>query len=110
MKFRKQKMKRIIIGIFTTVVIIGAVISYLTMSEYNEYEEKGAVLIDKVEKYRARYGMLPNSVEDLHIELVMNEGPYYERVDSVKYKVYFNIGFDNTYMYYSNIKTWKYSP
>ena len=103
-------MKRIILGIFTTVVIIGAVISYLTMSEYNEYEEKGAVLIDKVEKYRVRYGTLPNSEEDLNIELVMNEGPYYKKVDSVKYEVYFNIGFDNTYTYCSDIKTWKYLP
>jgi len=103
-------MRKIIIGMFAAVVIIGAVISYLTMSEYNEYEEKGAVLIDKVEKYRAQYGTLPNSTEDLNIEPIMNEGPYYKKVDSVKYEVYFNIGFDNTFTYYSDIKTWKYFP
>ncbi len=40
----------------------------------------------------------------------MGEGPYYEKIDSLKYIVYFNIGFDNTLTYYSESKDWKENP
>ena len=34
----------------------------------------------------------------------MNQGPYYEKKDSVNYIIYFNIGFDEAKIYYSETK------
>ncbi len=56
------------------------------------------------------YGKLPESVKDLNLAPEMGEGPYYEKIDSLKYIVYFNIGFDNTLTYYSESKDWKENP
>jgi hypothetical protein len=53
---------------------------------------------------------LPNTVEELGLVEPMNEGPYYEKKDSLSYIVYFNIGFDNTKTYSSETKKWKDEP
>jgi hypothetical protein len=40
----------------------------------------------------------------------MNQGPYYEKKDSVNYIIYFNIGFDEAKIYYSETKKWVNKP
>ncbi len=103
-------MKKIIIGISVLVVVFLAVFFYLRSSEAKTYKEEGFVLIKKVETYKKDYGKLPESVKDLNLTPEMGEGPYYEKIDSLKYIVYFNIGFDNTLTYYSESKDWKENP
>lgn len=75
-----------------------------------KYEEKGNLLIKKIETYRRLKNSLPNSLTELGIEEPMNEGPYYEKIDSINYKVYFNVGFDNSKVYYSKLKEWRDEP
>lgn len=103
-------MKKLIIVISVVVIIILGVFFYLSTLESQEYKEKGSLLIEKVEKYKSQYGQLPESVKNLKIESEMGEGPYYEKVDSLKYIVYFNIGFDNMLTYYSDTEIWKETP
>ena len=40
----------------------------------------------------------------------MNQGPYYEKKDSVNYIIYFSIGFDEVKIYYSETKKWVNKP
>lgn len=103
-------MKKVIIGISVLVVVFLAIFFYLRNSEDKHYKEEGASLIKKVEIYKEDYGKLPESVKDLNIAPEMGEGPYYKRIDSLKYIIYFNIGFDNTLTYYSESKDWKENP
>jgi hypothetical protein len=103
-------MKKLIIGISVVIIIVLGVFFYLNVLENQEYKEKGGLLIEKVEKYKSQYGYLPETVKDLKIESEMGEGPYYEKVDSLKYIVYFSIGFDNTLMYYSDTEIWIETP
>lgn len=103
-------MKKVIIGILTVLIIVAAVIFYMQINENENYKNKGCKLIEKIESYRQEHGELPDNVSDLGMEPTMGEGPYYEKIDSVKYIVYFNIGFDNSLIYYSDTKNWKETP
>lgn len=103
-------MKKSIIGILVVVIVLLGAFFYMRISENQEYKEKGSLLIEKVEKYKLQYGKLPESVKDLNIQSEMGEGPYYEKIDSIKYTVYFNIGFDNTLNYYSDTGEWEEKP
>lgn len=100
-------MKKLIIGISVVVIIVLGIFFYLRELENQEYKEKGGLLIEKVEEYKSRYGNLPESVKDLKIDSEMGKGQYYEKVDSLKYIVYFNIGFDNMLTYYSDTNKWR---
>ncbi|MDD3629571.1 MAG: hypothetical protein PHF55_00890 [Bacteroidales bacterium] len=103
-------MKKVIIGILTVLIIVTVTIFYMRINETAEYKNKGNKLIEKIESYRQRHGELPDYVTELGIEEEMGEGPYYEKIDSVKYIVYFNIGFDNSFIYYSDTKKWEWTP
>ncbi len=78
--------------------------------EENEYKENGQQLINAVETFRSTNGVLPSSSEEIDFEFQMGKGPYYKKIDSMKYIVYFSIGFDNSYVYNSWTKTWKDMP
>ena len=75
--------------------------------EDRDYEKRGKDLIDKIEAFRQKQNRLPNIVAELGLEEPMNDGPYYEKRDSVNYIVFFNIGFDNAKIYYSEFNLWK---
>lgn len=100
------------IGFITTIVLVILVFILFGLSyqENKNYEKRGKILIDKIETYRKIENKLPNDVQDLGINEPMNDGPYYEKKDSINYIVYFNIGFDNMKVYYSNTKRWKDEP
>ena len=40
----------------------------------------------------------------------MGQGPYYKKVDSLNYNVYFTTGFDSYFLYDSKTKKWKDDP
>jgi hypothetical protein len=103
-------MKKIIIGILAIILISVVVFFYLRIAEDEEYKEAGSLLVEKVEKYKLENGKLPETVSELHLKSEMGEGPYYEKIDSLKYIVYFNIGFDDMFMYNSETNIWKETP
>lgn len=73
------------------------------------YTQKGYDLIEKIEDYKQKHGIYPDSFSDMGIEESMGEGPYYEKRDE-GYIVYFSIGFDNSFIYDSNTKKWEDKP
>lgn len=98
-------MKRIVVC-----AVLVAVVFWLRNEERQDYEERGEYLIENVEQYRIRYGRLPESITALDEEPEMGQGPYYEKLDSATYAVYFCIGFDNTLTYHSNTQEWIDGP
>ena len=83
-------------------VIVTLVIFGLETKKNDSYKNQGEELVNKIEIFRSEHNRLPNTVEELGIGVEpMNEGPYYEKKDSLSYIVYFNIGFDNTKTYSS---------
>lgn len=106
-------MKKYIKIVILTVIVL--VVFFLVLhirrnQEDNDYQKRGALLIEKIETFRQLERRLPNNVKELGLEESMNEGPYYEKKDSVTYVVFFNIGFDNTKIYYSDKKEWRNEP
>jgi len=102
--------RKIIITISVlTLTSIGS-ITYLIISNTNSYIKQGSILIKKVEEYKQQYNKLPKTITDLNIKESTGTCPYYELIDSTKYIVYFNIGFDNSFIYNSNTKEWIETP
>ncbi|MRI63205.1 hypothetical protein EDM00_04245 [Ornithobacterium rhinotracheale] len=83
---------------------------WLRNKENDNYKNQGEELINKIEIFRSEHNRLPNSVNELGLVEPMNEGPYYEKKDSLSYIIYFNIGFDNTKTYSSKTKKWQDTP
>jgi hypothetical protein len=99
-------MKKIVI---ITFLIFGFVWLFIFLMRYYEgenYENIGGKLISEIEVYKLKRNRLPDNLNDLGISEPMNEGPYYERIDSLNYIVYFNIGFDEYKVYFSGDKKW----
>jgi hypothetical protein len=104
-------MKKILIKTCTLIIVIItiliAIFCVLQKKENNDYLKRGVSLIDKIETFRQIEKRLPDNFNELGLEEPMNEGPYYEKKDSINYIVFFNIGFDNVKIYYSDKKEWK---
>ena len=102
-------MKKILIVLVVILVLLG----WILCIQYREdklYEKEGQVLIDKIEYYKSIHKRLPNSMESLGEKETMSNGPYYEKVDSNVYKIYFCIGFDDYKVYNSRDKKWSNVP
>lgn len=78
----------------------------LRFTEINTYKKKGNVVIEKIEQYKIDNSELPNSISDFGLTESMGEGSYYKKIDSDVYMVYFNFGFDDLIVYYSDTKKW----
>ena len=102
--------KKVILGIFILVIICFTTIRLLGYLEYKSYKDKGAVLVEKVEEYKAKHNKLPKSEEDIDFTFEMGNGPFYEKIDSLRYIVYFSIGFDEYFTYSSETKEWENTP
>lgn len=103
-------MKKTIAIAIIILVIILSFITYMQIRETIRYKNQGKQLIEQVENYYKKHSKLPTNIMELGLEPEMGEGPYYEKIDSIKYIIYFNIGFENTFTYYSDLKTWKSNP
>lgn len=103
----KANYKKIIIWVVVVVIIMALSVFYLRYQEDKKYERQGAELVNKIEAFKKEHHRLPNSFSELGLEEPMGTGPYYEKMDSLNYIVYFNIGFDDTKVYYSKSKEWK---
>lgn len=103
----KKNLVKIILLVSLLFISFFIAIIWLRNNENNNYEKRGAFLIKKIETYRQIENRLPKTLKELGVEEPMNDGPYYEKTDSLNYKVFFNIGFDNSKVYYSKTKNWK---
>ncbi|MDY4790360.1 MAG: hypothetical protein SO179_07340 [Bacteroidales bacterium] len=103
-------MKKILVIILFVIVISVSFLYLMIYIENNRYEEEGYSLVKQIETYREKENKLPDNLNSLGIEEPIDEGPYYEIIDSINYKVYFFIGFDNSKVYYSKTKKWKDEP
>ncbi|MGG5577256.1 hypothetical protein ACPDHL_07945 [Myroides sp. C15-4] len=102
--------KKVFLFFALKLVIVTLVIFWFRNKENDSYKNQGEELVNKIEIFRSEHNRVPNTVEELGLVEPMNEGPYYEKKDSLSYIVYFNIGFDNTKTYSSETKKWKDEP
>ena len=107
MKNIKTSVNKILLAVLAIVLII---ILLLIYEENQTYENKGESLINKIENFRIKNKRLPNTVLELGEKEPMDQGPYYEKKDSVNYIIYFSIGFDEAKIYYSETKKWVNKP
>lgn len=103
-------MKKAIITILTLLTVTICIYWFFSSNEINNYRQKGENLIKIVESYKVENGKLPNTINDMEFNQEMGEGPYYEKIDINLYYIYFNIGFDNKYIYRPDVKLWKKEP
>ena len=106
MKYIKTKVNKVLL----VVLAVSLIISLLIYKENQTYENKGEYLINKIENFRIKNKRLPNTILELGEKEPMNQGPYYEKKDSVNYIIYFTIGFDEAKIYYSETKKWVDKP
>lgn len=99
--------RKLIIATILLIILSLGFLYWMMYHQENSYESKGNLLVKQIETYKEVENRLPNNLNDLGIVEPMNEGPYYEKIDLINYKVYFNIGFDNSKVYYSRLKEWK---
>lgn len=99
--------KRIIILISIAFFISLLVIIALRNFESNSYKNRATVFIEQVEKFKTTNGVLPNTISECGLSEEMGDGPYYKKINDDFYMVYFNIGFDDAVVYYSDTKTWE---
>lgn len=83
---------------------------FFTYKEEQAYLNEGQNIINKIEDFRMKNKRLPSSLIEIGEEEPMGKGPYYEKKDSTSYIIYFNIGFDNTKIYFSETKKWQDIP
>lgn len=100
-------MNKVIVWVLFVFAIL---VVYFVINESLYYKYSGYFLIEKIEEYKLKNKRLPKSLWELNVETGMGEGPYYEMIDSTKYEVYFNIGFDDILIYSSDTKEWKETP
>jgi hypothetical protein len=74
----KRRIKKIAVSVSIVILLGVSVIIYFRFRGNNNYEKQGAVLIDKIEKFRKQNKRLPNNLIDLGIAESIN-GPYYEK-------------------------------
>ena len=90
-----------------TCIIIFSAILFLKNKEYHNYVEKGNKTVKKVYQYKKNHKKLPNIISDFSSEIEMGQGPYYEKLNDTLFNVYFNIGFDDKFIFNSYTKEWK---
>ncbi len=102
---------KIVKYVLTFVIIIFLSIQALKFRENFNYRSSGKLLIEKVEKFKKQEGRLPLSTFEIDKnDKGMGQGPYYEKKSDSSYIVYFNIGFDYSYIYSSVTKEWFKKP
>ncbi len=88
-------------------LLILGVYFYYSVIRLFFYRNNAQSLIINIEKFRSQKGRCPLEEELFDSTSGLKNGSYYKYIDSNKYIVYYGIGFDNTYTYYSDKKEWK---
>jgi len=100
-------MKKTLTYILIIIILISGVYFILIKIQIRGYKEKGNIMIEKIYNYKKQNGSLPNSYNDIELDLEMGEGPYYKKLNDTVFIVYFNIGFDDSIIFNSSKKEWK---
>ena len=98
-------MRKLLLLILFVLMVIGCIF-FMRYRENVRYEEQGQKLINKIDSFQYVNKKLPNSLTDLGETESMGVGPFYEKIDENKYRVYFCIGFDAYKIYNSGTKEW----
>ena len=63
-------------------------------------------LIKRIDYFYQKKSRLPDSLDELSIGKYVNIGLYYRKIDSSTYTISIDIGCNEKYVYYSNLKQW----
>jgi hypothetical protein len=68
----------------------------------------GDTIIKKIELYKSENGVLPNSLQDIKQNEIINNVLFcYEKIDSVSYMVWFGTTLGEGVYYYSDTQQWE---
>ncbi len=82
---------------------------YYSVIRFFIYRNNAQELILSIEKYKSQNGRYPLEKELSDFRNNQDNKPYYKYINPNKYIIYYGIGFDETYTYYSDKKEWKKS-
>ncbi len=101
-------MKRSILGLILFLILF--YFFYLKDYRYNRLIKEGNKIVVKISKYKRKEGKLPNSLNDLGIDIIDESDPElcYMKIDGNNFILSFSISIDETYFYYSDSKKWEY--
>ena len=104
--FKFSRLKKIFVG--TVIVLAVAIVFVLVMQKLEVYkmEKEGNSIIIKVEEFKRIYGRLPNSRSDMGLPDSESIKPQYIKQNDTDYEIFYPIGFDDGYVYYSKTKKW----
>lgn len=75
----------------------------------NRLMSLGNEIVEKVEDYRIKYKKLPNSLNEIGIQIVDENNPplYYEKKNDANYVIWFATSSEDIKTYYSDTKKWE---
>lgn len=83
---------------------------YMSLHDVIQMEQIGSRMVNKVDSFYAINKRLPELQDIMYLEDEHGIGPFYEKISTDKYSIYFGLGFDEYYMYDSDKKEWEYYP
>ncbi len=92
---------------------IKLIIIILIFSSCNNYEKKmvkiGNGIVEKIELYKKENDTLPINLTQLAVDSLLYEKICYNKFDSINYIVWIGTVLGESYIYYSDTKTWEKS-
>jgi hypothetical protein len=81
---------------------------FFSCSHLEQNKKAGNEIIKKIELYKKTNGFLPNSLQEIGQNEVINDVLFcYEKVDSADYIVWFGTSLGEGIYYYSDTKKWE---
>lgn len=102
---RKKMAISLQVFIILALVILGA----LNFDKYRMKHEGGKI-IRVIEDFKLKQGRLPDSRAEAGLPDTESTQPFYKKISSTDYELFYAIGFDDGYIYYSNTKKWQNYP
>lgn len=89
--------------------VIAMLLDISCNSRRESLSKQGNIIINKVETYKKRNGIPPSHLSQLGIN-EKEEGPfYYERLDSLRYIIWYGNSLGESITYHSDTKKWENS-
>lgn len=80
---------------------------YLKDFEERKLINESNTVIHKIENFKNERSRLPNSLSEIGTAETEHGPIFYEKRSELDYIIYFNIGFDDVRVYYSNKQHWE---
>jgi hypothetical protein len=92
-----------------SLIVLSLLLVAFSSCSYTEKNKKaGNTIIKKIELYKNTNGYLPNSLQEIEQNEVINNVLFcYERIDSVNYMVWFGTTLGEGIYYYSDTQQWE---